>query len=169
MSSARESLALADDEEERPLAEEEPDKAAPVTANGPVSADDTSMLTSQDPLLGDAPKPEEQEPVGGEQDLVEEELVELVEEEEEEEGQDDKDPAVFLREGLMCQRQIINVQNGRLVGGHTENSCYGFYAPPQVLARMKVDQFKDFKYKYEGQRRDPWACVACGHEQQRHQ
>jgi len=91
------------------------------------------------------------------------------EEEEEEEGQDDKDPAVFLREGLMCQRQIINVQNGRLVGGHTENSCYGFYAPPQVLARMKVDQFKDFKYKYEGQRRDPWACVACGHEQQRHQ
>jgi len=91
VSSARESLALADDEEERPLAEEEPDKAAPVTANGPVSADDTSMLTSQDPLLGDAPKPEEQEPVGGEQDLVEEELVELVEEEEEEEGQEQEE------------------------------------------------------------------------------
>ncbi|GJJ69256.1 hypothetical protein EMPS_01602 [Entomortierella parvispora] len=67
---------------------------------------------------------------------------------EEEQEQDDKDSTRFLREGLMCQRQIINVQNGRLVDGERGGLCYGFYAPPQVLARIKVDQFKDYKYKY---------------------
>ncbi|KAG0055321.1 hypothetical protein BGZ83_008960 [Gryganskiella cystojenkinii] len=78
----------------------------------------------------------------------------------------DDEAMVFLREGLMCQRQSFDSKQGRLVGGHTEGVCYGFYAPPHVLARMKVPHAQEYKYKYEGQR-DKWACVACGHQQQK--